>query len=224
MSNLDDLGFAALDAVLSEVECDRLLAAISQPLITRSRAGARHILRIPAIAQLANDDRLLGFVRSILGPRAVAFRATLFDKCAASNWSVFWHQDTALPLAGTFDRSGWGPWSVKAGVAYAHAPASALSRVLALRVHLDPSMLDNGPLRVIAGSHRLGVLPDDEVSAMAHASAPVDCVICRGGILAMRPLLVHASERVASPVPRRVLHLEFAEEWEVAPGVMLAAA
>jgi hypothetical protein len=29
---------------------------------------------------------------------------------------------------------GWGPWSIKSGIAYAHAPARALSRVVALRV------------------------------------------------------------------------------------------
>jgi hypothetical protein len=46
---------------------------------------------------------------------------------------VAWHQDTALPLREQRDVAGWGPWSVKDGVNYAHAPAQALERILALR-------------------------------------------------------------------------------------------
>jgi Phytanoyl-CoA dioxygenase (PhyH) len=48
---------------------------------------------------------------------------------------------------------GWGPWSIKEGVQYAHAPAKALQRVLALRVHLDDSTSKNGPLRILPGTH-----------------------------------------------------------------------
>ena len=74
-------------------------------------------------------------------------RATLFDKSPDSNWLVVWHQDTALPLVERKDLPGWGPWSTKEGVLYAHAPSQALSQVLALRVHLDDSTSVNGPLR-----------------------------------------------------------------------------
>ena len=45
----------------------------------------------------------------------------------------------------------------------AHAPAWALSRVVALKVDLDDSNEDNGPLRVIRGSHVLGMLTDQDV-------------------------------------------------------------
>ena len=52
----------------------------------------------------------------------IAFRATLFDKSPVANWLVVWHQDTALPLRHHVAEPGWGPWSTKAGVLYAHAP------------------------------------------------------------------------------------------------------
>jgi hypothetical protein len=48
-----------------------------------------------------------------------------------------------------FESCEWGPWTTKAGVLYALAPAWALKRVLALRIHLDASTLSNGPLQVI---------------------------------------------------------------------------
>jgi hypothetical protein len=85
------------------------------------------------------------------------FRATFFDKSATSNWLVAWHQDMVLPLTHRADVPGWGPWSLKAGMLYARAPASALERVLALRIHLDDSTAMNGPLHIeYAASMQIG--------------------------------------------------------------------
>jgi hypothetical protein len=106
----------------------------------------------------------------------VPFRATLFDKAAASNWLVAWHQDTALPLTQRVDDSAWGPWSVKRGVLHAIAPVWALAAVIALRVHLDDSTEDNGPLRVLPGTHAGGVLSHDEVQRLANTVTPITCV------------------------------------------------
>jgi ectoine hydroxylase-related dioxygenase (phytanoyl-CoA dioxygenase family) len=217
-------GFAIFDEILMPRECDELLAALSQSDSLRSRAGARHLLSIPAVAQLAGDSRLSTLASDVLGSDAVPFRVTLFDKSEESNWSVAWHQDTALPLQSKFEGDGWGPWSNKAGVLYAHAPASALDRIVALRVHLDESTPDNGPLRVLPGTHRLGVLSDDEVSLLAHSSASVMCLAPRGAVLVMRPLLIHSSTRIVTPGSRRVLHIEYAEDLEIAPGIRLATA
>jgi hypothetical protein len=139
-----------------------------------------------------------------------------------TNWLIPWHQDTALPLRSRFNASGWGPWSEKAGVMYAHAPASALSRVIALRLHLDESNAGNGPLRVIPASHRYGVLSDQGVLEFACAHDPVECVAPRGGVIAMCPLLIHSSSKARSAEPRRVLHIEYADCLDFGDGVHLA--
>lgn len=96
--------------------------------------------------------------------------------------------------------------------------------MIALRVHLDDSLHANGPLRVLPGTHRLGVLSDDEVAALALAATAEDCIVARGGVLVMRPLLIHSSPRVSSSTPRRVLHIEYAESLEILPGVELIVA
>ena len=88
---------------------------------------------------LSGDPRMLEIAGEFVGPAPVAFRATLFDKSPGANWLVAWHQDTALPLRQRIEHAEWGPWSVKAGVLYAHAPAWALEQVIALRVSLDDS-------------------------------------------------------------------------------------
>jgi ectoine hydroxylase-related dioxygenase (phytanoyl-CoA dioxygenase family) len=160
----------------------------------------------------------------ILGLGATPFRATLFDKSPQSNWLVVWHQDTALPLRERRDIQGWGPWSTKDGVTYAHAPATALCRVVALRVHLDDSTPQNGPLRVLPGTHAKGVLSDDAIQELALRIAPVDCSVPQGGVLVMRPLIVHASSKSALKIPRRVLHIEYAENAAIEAGLNLAVA
>jgi ectoine hydroxylase-related dioxygenase (phytanoyl-CoA dioxygenase family) len=119
---------------------------------------------------------------------------------------------------------GWGPWSVKQGVVYAHAPAPALEKVLALRIHLDDSTLENGPLRILPGTHEMGVLSDDSIQQATTQITATECVVPRGGILAMRPLVVHASSKSQIPKPRRVLHIEYAASLAIAEGMQLAQA
>jgi hypothetical protein len=217
-------GFWIADNVLSDRECDDLIDAAPLSLQGRSRAGARHLMSVPVIEALANDERMLRIARRALGDGAAPFRATLFDKSARANWLVVWHQDTALPLESWNDSKEWGPWSLKAGVLYAHATAWALSRVLALRIHLDASTSDNGPLRVIPGSHLAGVLSDDEILHLARTRENVEALVPRGGVLAMRPLLVHSSSKARGAEPRRVLHIEYADTLDLGPGLRLAIA
>lgn len=162
--------------------------------------------------------------QEVLGSTAVPFRATLFDKSPVSNWLVVWHQDTALPLRERRDVLGWGPWSVKDGVNYAHAPANALEQVLALRLHLDDSVAENGPLRVLPGTHTLGVLSDEALHDLSTKVAAVDCLVPRGGVLAIRPLVVHASSKSQSNAPRRVLHIEYAASANISDELELAIA
>jgi ectoine hydroxylase-related dioxygenase (phytanoyl-CoA dioxygenase family) len=195
--------------ILSDLEIARLVDELNNPALHRSRAGIRHVMHIPACAAIASDPSLLEIAAEIVGAAASPYRATLFDKSPDSNWLVAWHQDTALPLKKRDDRPGWGPWSVKEGINYAHAPAKALGKVVALRLHLDDSTAENGPLRVLPGTHKRGVLSDDAIHDLASAMAPVDCPVRRGGVLAMRPLLVHASSKSQSHKPRRVLHIEY---------------
>lgn len=214
-----EAGYFIDDEVLTDLECEHLTDSL--PPLRRGRAGSRHLMSHPEVRRVALDPRLLRIARRALESEAVPYRATLFEKSSVANWSVVWHQDTALPLRSQFDRAGWGPWSRKAGMLYAHAPSWALSHIVALRVHLDAVTTDNGPLRILPGTHALGVLEDAEVFALARSQTPVDCIVRRGGVMAMHPLLVHASSKARTHEPRRVLHIEYADSLELAQGVQL---
>jgi len=217
-------GFEIVPAVLDQEEIRDVATSLEEGGLERSRAGARHLMRYPIVQQVARDPRLIAVAARFLGPSPIPFRATLFDKSPKNNWLVVWHQDTALPLRERRDVSGWGPWSVKAGTTYAHAPAGALSRVIALRLHIDESGSDNGPLRVLPGTHTRGVMSDAEVAQLARDVLGVDCISPAGGVVAMRPLLVHGSSKAETDRRRRVLHIEYADSLEMGDGLELAIA
>ena len=105
---------------------------------------------------------------------------------------------------------------------YAHAPASALSNVLALRVHLDDSNEANGPLRVLPGTHGMGVIEDQSIHKLAEEIGPVECLVEQGGVLPMRPLILHASSKSTGTAPRRVIHIEYASSMRIGDGFELA--
>ena len=73
-----------------------------------------------------------------------------------------------------------------------------LNELLAVRRHLDDTGPDNAPLQVVPGSHL--TLADDGIR--------VHCEVPRAGVLAMRPLLLHASSKIRRG-KRRVLHFLF---------------
>lgn len=221
---IGEAGFAILPALFSHPCLDQLLQQIDESAPRRSRAGIRHALSLPAVAAVAREPQMIELARQVLGSEAFPFRATLFDKSPAANWLVVWHQDTALPLRQRMELPGWGPWSVKGGIDYAHAPSTALSQVLALRVSCDDSTLVNGPLRVLPGTHTRGVLSDDTVHDLSTKITPVDCVVSKGGVVAMHPLVVHASSKSQTEMPRRVLHIEYAASESVVKPLRLAVA
>lgn len=221
---IGDAGFAILPAIFSHEYLDRLLQEIDGSAPRRSRAGIRHALSLSPVTAVAREPQMIELARDVLGSEAFPFRATLFDKSPAANWLVVWHQDTALPLRERIDLPGWGPWSIKEGIDYAHAPATALSHVLALRVSCDDSTVENGPLRVLPGTHTLGVLNDDSLHDLSTRIAPVDCVAPKGGVVAMRPLVVHASSKSQNEMPRRVLHIEYAASESFVKPLQLAVA
>ena len=218
----DREGYSIHPGVFTPAEMTIVLGALERSELQRTRAGARHVLSVPEVRLLADDERLLPIARGYVGPAAVPYRATLFDKSRAANWLVAWHQDIALPIRRQIDHPAWGPWSRKGGVLHAIAPAFALERVVALRVHLDDSTPDNGPLRVLPGTHTEGVLGDDEIRLRADVVEPVACTVAAGGVIAMRPLTIHASSKSANERPRRVIHIEYAAGTDLGGGIELA--
>src|SRR5262249_21688283 len=103
----------------------------------------------------------------------------------------------------------YSAWTEKAGVPHVQPPVQVLQNMLAVRVHLDDCGPDNGPLRVLPGSHA-GELSPAGIADWIARTEPVTCVARAGDVLAFRPLLLHASSRAVTPQHRRVVQIEFA--------------
>jgi ectoine hydroxylase-related dioxygenase (phytanoyl-CoA dioxygenase family) len=216
-------GYAVREAVFSEVECEMLLRELAENL-DLDRAGVRNLMGLAIIERIAKDARLLSLTQQLTGTQLIPFKAILFNKTGKANWLVAWHQDTALPIERDVAADGWGPASIKEGVVFSHAPTDVLNEILAFRIHLDPSTSVNGPLRVIPGSHRHRIKDDVVFRRLIDNGPQVEVTVDRGGVIAMRPLLVHASSKCVSDEPRRVLHIEFAPTLQISEGIALAKA
>ena len=195
----------------------RVLDRLLKPTLGAA-AGQRDVLRLPWAAALATRVRRRLTDARLLPADALAVQCTLFDKTPARNWLVAWHQDLSVPVQGHTADSAWRGWSDKQGVGFVQAPAAWLERLLAVRLHIDPCGADAGPLRVVPASHRHGRLalkPGDSgarMHALRQSLGEVTCTAQAGDALLMRPLIAHASSRMAKggPARRRVLHLVFA--------------
>jgi hypothetical protein len=210
---LSEAGYAIIPDVLSPDEVEALLVAVEPIENTESRAagGIRNLLdRAPAVLALCESPAIRNLVEPILGKNAFAARGILFDKTPSANWKVPWHQDLTIAVQERMEVAGFGPWTAKDGVQHVQPPCEILESMLAIRIHLDDCDEDNGPLRVIPGSHRHGRLPAERIQWFRETQPSVACAVARGGALLMRPLLLHASSSAQSPRHRRVLHIEFA--------------
>ena len=216
-SELDARGYLIFPAILRDVECDSLSAELTrrfeaQQQTSRNKiGGVRNLLRLSArVSQLATSARFLSLIEQTTGQLAFPVRAIFFDKTAKSNWRVPWHQDLTIAVARRIETAGFGPWSVKEGVVHVQPPLEILESMVAIRLHLDDCGAANGALRVIPGSHRGGGFDAGKIETLTDSAEPLTCEGARGGVLVMRPLLLHASSLAMPPSHRRVLHIEYA--------------
>lgn len=201
-------GFAIVSEPVSTDDVDALAAAVAKEP-RQGRAGLRNVLRNELVRRLAAAGPMRDAATAVLGPRCGAVRAILFDKNAGANWHVIWHQDTTVAIEQHVPVTEYGSWSIKDGVPHVRPPVSVLEQMVAVRVHLDPCLEADGPLNVLPGSHRDGVLSPEAIEAWRSRVPHRACLVERGGLLVMRPLVLHSSPRVQRGASRRVLHVEY---------------
>ena len=200
-------GPAAVAAMLQCLEA----APVSGPNFRRSHDvfAIRNLLgEVPGLWPLLDTAPLRALLAGLFPTGCHLVKAIYFDKPAGSNWWVAWHQDLMINVNQYLAVPGFGPWTQKQGAAAMQPPVAMLENVCTLRIHLDDCDASNGALRVVPGSHRLGVLRPEALAALTPAA--MACAVPAGGAMLMRPLLLHASHRSTGERPRRVVHLECA--------------
>ncbi len=196
--------------------------ALSQPelallaALAADRSGSRPGTRLTGDANLS---RLLGpgsaldrIARSKLGDGAMPVRAVLFDKSKDSNWALGWHQDRTIVVKEKTATPGFGPWSVKAGIAHVEPPIEYLEQMVTLRAHLDTVDEDNAPLLIAPGSHRLGRVPVQDIAGAVEHLGHAICLAESGDVWAYATPILHASEAAKIPSHRRVLQVNYSAD------------
>lgn len=200
-------GFAVVSAAIDGTS----LAAISSHVdaTPADGAGSRGLLRQGWCQTLAAKLRSVLKGQQFLSEGDVAVQCTLFDKAPTKNWLVALHQDRSIPVRGKVEAPELSGWSEKEGDVFVQPPVVVLEQLTAVRLHIDDCPAESGALRVVPGSHVIGVLSqaDAEVFRSRHEEVMVPAFATDA--LVMKPLILHASSKATSGRRRRVLHFVY---------------
>jgi ectoine hydroxylase-related dioxygenase (phytanoyl-CoA dioxygenase family) len=208
--SLNNSGFEVVEDILSAQDAEHLQNLLGTLELSPQRGGVRRIEQLlPTVGALAHSSKLMNIAKSHLSGKPYLVRAIYFEKTPENNWLVTWHQDRTVAVSNRFEIDGWGPWSLKANAWHVQPPIEVLENMVTIRVHLDSATIENGCLKVLPGSHRLGLIPSQKILEKINNHEAVYCEVPAGGAVVLRPHLLHASEKSKSSTPRRVLHFEY---------------
>ncbi len=216
---IDADGFALMPGVFPPARVEEIVRQLANVLESPAQEGvignpgggvyaARNVLTLwPDAAAVWRQPSLPNILTQLLSPAFGLVRVLFFDKPPDQTWALPWHKDLTIAVRDNRlpSRRFRAP-TRKAGVPHVEAPREILESMLTVRIHLNEITEENGPLKVIPGSHRSG-------KEMVLGETPPQAILCnRGDVLLMRPLLAHSSGRSHPDTRRhrRILHLEFA--------------
>jgi len=191
IASYEELGFLDSIPILSAAEAREFRVEVEE---TCAALGGR-VTRLDGphlyfrwAWELGTHPRVLDCMEQLIGPNIMLKSTRLFYKFGESDSFVGWHQD------GLTER-----------VADAYVPAIWLG--------LTAATVENGCLRVVPRSHRLGLVPHTDLpnpdnlttqgaTAQVPINAPHDVVMKAGEMSLHHPLMLHASNPNRSPEAR----------------------
>lgn len=208
-------GFAVVENVFTQEEVDQINDAIkdldsSSPTFRKSKdlfAIRQFLNSAPKLRQLIFSEKLRNLVGDLFGPDYFVTKSIYFDKPEESNWFVAYHQDLTISVNTRADIKGFDFWTVKQNQYAVQPTIDILQDNFTIRIHLDDTDENNGALKVIPKSHNKGVYRPETIDW--ENETEVNCAVGRGGIMIMKPLLLHSSSRTTNNKKRRVIHIEF---------------
>lgn len=212
---LKDKGYTIIPKVFSNAECTELISYIELADTANNTfrksadlfAIRQFLKEVPATQYIIFNNKLNAIIQALFGSGFFITKSIYFDKPAQSNWFVSYHQDLTISVDKKLELPGYGPWTVKQNQFAVQPPLAILENNFTIRIHLDDTDENNGALKVIPGSHQKGIYRPETIDW--HKETEDLCKIEKGGIMIMRPLLLHSSGRTTNSNKRRVVHVEF---------------
>ncbi|EDM44718.1 hypothetical protein SCB49_14140 [unidentified eubacterium SCB49] len=212
---LDQNGYAVLPNFYSETEIENILDCIDNTeqngeafLKTKDLFAIRQLLiNIPELEPLVFNSKLLSLISNLFKNNCYLTKGIYFDKTSQSNWFVPYHQDLSISVDQKIELDNYNNWTFKKGQYGVQPPLKILQDTITIRIHLDTTTKENGAIKVIPKSHTKGIIrtnSEDWCTQNEHI-----CEVPKGGVMLMKPLTLHASNRTTNGEKRRVIHLEF---------------
>lgn len=216
-SHIEKYGFSVISKVFSDEEVGRIINVLDHIDTTRENfrksedlfAIRQFLKEIPEIKDLIFNDNIKEVVKNIFGEKYFVVKSIYFDKPETSNWYVAYHQDLTISVDKKLELSGFGPWTTKQNQFAVQPPLNVLENIYTIRIHLDDTDESNGALKVIPTSHSKGIYRPETIDWTVETEEI--CNVEKGGIMLMKPLTLHGSNRTTNGKKRRVIHIEFSD-------------
>ena len=214
-------GFAIFENIYTKKEVNKLISTIEK--VTNYNSGkstfrkSKDIFAIrqflnetPETLQLIFNESLKEIIKTNFGENYFITKSIYFDKPEMSNWFVAYHQDLTISVNKKIEIENFENWTIKQNQFAVQPPKSILESNFTIRIHLDKTTKKNGALKVINKSHEKGIYRIENIEINTETESY--CEVESGGVMIMKPLLFHASNKTTNNERRRVIHIEFSNQ------------
>jgi ectoine hydroxylase-related dioxygenase (phytanoyl-CoA dioxygenase family) len=211
-------GFTTINNLYSNEEVEKILAAINQ--VDNSKETFRKSSDLFAIRQFFKElpqtvnliftENLKNLIQQLFESNYFVVKSIYFDKPESSNWYVSYHQDLTISVDKKVELENFGTWTKKHNQFAVQPPICILENIFTIRIHLDDTDKDNGALRVIPKSHLKKIYRPENINW--EIEQEITFHVRKGGIMIMKPLLLHSSSKTINNKRRRVIHIEFSNQ------------
>jgi ectoine hydroxylase-related dioxygenase (phytanoyl-CoA dioxygenase family) len=208
-------GFSIINNIYSLPEIEQIKSIIHQADSSKDTfrksndlfAVRQFLKEIPETVELIFNENLKLIISELFGKNYFVVKSIYFDKPEQSNWFVSYHQDLTISVEKKIELPNYGPWTIKQNQFAVQPPLDILENIFTIRIHLDDTNENNGALKVIAGSHLKNIYRPETIDWTKETETI--CKVNKGGIMIMKPLLLHSSNKTTNNSKRRVIHIEF---------------
>ncbi len=216
-TEISEKGFTIINDIFSEKEISQIIDVIdsidtSKETFRKSEdlfAIRQFLKEVPESHQFIFNDNIRKIINEIFGNNYFVVKSIYFDKPEKSNWYVSYHQDLTISVDKKLDLKGFGPWTTKQNQFAVQPPIDYLKNIFTIRIHLDDTDENNGALKVVPSSHSKEIYRPETIDW--NVETEEICSVNKGGIMIMKPLILHGSNRTTNNQKRRVIHIEFSD-------------
>jgi len=217
-TQIEETGFTTINNLFSDHQIAKILQIIDQTDTSRKTfrksadlfAIRQFLKEMPEIYHLIFDAEFKLLIQHLFGSDYFIVKSIYFDKPEQSNWFVSYHQDLTISVDKKTELDHYNKWTVKQDQFSVQPPLDILKNIYTVRIHLDDTDENNGALKVVPASHLKGIYRPEDIDWTTDSEEI--CDVLKGGIMIMKPLLLHSSSRTTNNQKRRVIHIEFCNQ------------